>query len=146
MAWHLCRHRFLTSCWVNFTSTSIPKFLMKSRIIWSNYDHDQKSRLHLVACNRNQRFVLHFTSFYVTFYVISCCISHHFMLHFTHFIVRIACIARISRMSRISHCTHNTHVMYYTAYHVILCIISYHFIMKIHCILIHAISHWREKK
>ena len=35
-----CRRRFLTSCWVNFTSTPMPKFLMKSRIIWSNYDQD----------------------------------------------------------------------------------------------------------
>ena len=37
------------------------KFLMKSRIIWSNYDHNQQStiknsRLHLIVCNRNQKF------------------------------------------------------------------------------------------
>ena len=115
------------------------KFLVKSRIIWLNYDQDQKSRLHLVACNWNQRFALHvisccierhfmlhctsfhiafhvisrhfthFTLFHASFYVISCCISHHFMLHFTHFIVRITCIARIS------HFTNSTYFMHCTA-------------------------------
>ena len=74
------------------------------------------------------------------------CISHHFTLYFTHFIVHITCIARISRMSRILRYTHIAHFMHCTTYHVILCIISCHFIMKIHFILVHAISHWREKK
>ena len=72
------------------------KFLMKSRIIWSNYDHDQKLRLHLVACNQNQRFA---------FPVISCCISRHFMLHLTSFHVTFHTF----------HCTHyihRTHVMH----------------------------------
>ena len=107
------------------------KFLMKLRIIWSNYNQDQKLRLHLVAYNWNQRFA---------FYVISCCISHHFMLHFTHFIVRITCIARISHISCILHFTHIAHfTSFHVAFQVILCIISCHFIMKIHFILIHAI-------
>ena len=106
------------------------------------------SRLHLVACNRNQRFTLHTcrTSFHVVFHVISCYISHHFMSHFIHFIVRITYITHISRTSRISHFTHIAHFMYCTTLHVILCIISCHFVMKIHIILIHNISHWREKK
>ena len=98
------------------------KFLIKSRIIWSNYDHDQKSRLHLVACNQNQWFALH--AFHVTFHIFHC----------THY-----CIARISRMSRILHFTNSAHFMHCTAYHVILCIISCHFIMKIHFIVIHII-------
>ena len=87
------------------------KFLMKSRIIWSNYDHNQQSkiqdyislyvieiknsRLHLIACNRNERsalhvitriahhFMHHFTSFYVVFYIISCHISY-ISLHTSH--------------------------------------------------------------
>ena len=89
---------------------------------------------------------MYFTSFYVTFHVILCCISYHFMLYFTHFIIRITYIARISRMSHISHFTNSAYCMHCTAYHVILCIISCHFIMKIHSILIHGTPHWREKK
>ena len=105
--------------------------------------NDQKSRLHLVACNRNQRSALHALH---ASHVISCCISCHFMLHFTHFIVRITCIARMSRMSRISHFMNSTHFMHCTIHHVILCIISCHFAMKIHSILIHGIPNWRERK
>ena len=123
------------------------KFLMKSRIIWSNYDHNQKStikdsRLHLIACNRNQRFALHalhVMSFHASFHVISCRISHHFISHFIHFIAHITRIAHTSRMSRISHFANSVHFMHYTIHHVILCIISCHFFMKIHITLIHTI-------
>ena len=85
------------------------KFLMKSRIIWSNYDHDQRSKIkvHLVACNRNQRFALHRTSFHVTLHVISCHISRHFMLHFTSFYV----IFHTFHYTHYIHCTHVTHVI-----------------------------------
>ena len=103
----------------------------------------KNSRLHLVACNRNERSALHALHiarhFIASFYVISCCISHHFMLHFTHFIVRITCIARISRMSRISYFTYIAHFTHCTVLHVILYIISCHFVIKIHSILIHGI-------
>ena len=107
------------------------------------------SRLHIVACNQNQRSALHrthFTSFHVAFHVISCCISHHFMSHFIHFITRITCITHMLRILRISHFTNSAHFIHYTTYRVILCIISCHFIIKIHSILIHGIPHWREKK
>ena len=80
------------------------KFLMKSRIIWSNYDHDQKSMLHLVACNRNQRFTLH---------VISCCISRHFMSHF------------------MSHCMHFTHIVHFIhCMHITSFYVSFHVILS----------------
>ena len=128
------------------------KFLMKSRIIWPNYDHNQKStikdqkskvttrcmlpKLTICIARIARHFMLHFTSFYVIFHVILCYISHHFMSHLIHFIV---CIAHISCMSLISHFTHITHFMHCTALHVILCIISHHFIIKIYFILIHVI-------
>ena len=107
----------------------------------------KNSRLHLVACNRNERsalhiarhFMHHFTSFHVSFYVISCCISLHFMSYFIHFIAHITCITHTSRMSRILHFANSAHFMHCTIHHVILCIISYNFIMKIHSILIHTI-------
>ena len=89
----------------------MPKFLIKSRIIWSNYDHNQQStiknsRLHLIACNRNKRsashamhmarhFMHHFTSFYVIFHIISCHILY-ISLHISH-----------------THHTHITHVAHY---------------------------------
>ena len=80
------------------------KFLMKSRIIWSNYDQDQQSKiqgyisLHVTEIN-DLHFMHHFASFHASFHVISCCILHHFMLYFIHFIARITYIARISRTS-----------------------------------------------
>ena len=55
-------------------------------------------RLHLVACNRNQRFTLH------VFHVISCCISRHFMLHFTSFHITFYTF----------YCTHYMHRTYIT--------------------------------
>ena len=81
-----------------------------------------------------------------SFHVISCWILHHFMSYFIHFIACITRIAHTSRMSRITHFANSAHFMYCTVYHVILCIISCHFIMKMHCIVIHTIYDWREKK
>ena len=60
--------------------------------------NDQKSRLHLVACNRNQRFALHF-------YVILCHISCHFMLHCTSFHVAFHVILR-----------HISHILLYASH------------------------------
>ena len=112
------------------------KFLMKSRIIWSNYDHNQQSmiknsRLHLVACNQNERsalhalhiarhFMHHFTSFHVTFCIISCHISY-ISLHISHASHTChACRAiRISRTARIS-CIAPYVVSFYVSFHVIL--------------------------
>ena len=114
------------------------KFLMKSRIIWSNYDHNQQSmiknsRLHLVACNRNKRSTLHalhvlhiahhfmhyFTSFHVAFRIISCHISY-ISLHISHTLhTRHACRAlRISRTARIS-CIAPYVTSFYVSFHVI---------------------------
>ena len=98
----------------------------------------KESRLHLVVCNRNQR-IAYRTSFYASFHVISCCISHHFMSYFIHFIAHITHIAHTSRMSRNSHFANSAHFMHCTIRRVILCVISYHFVMKIHIILIHTI-------
>ena len=104
---------------------------MKSRIIWSNYNQNQNQgyiSLHVIKINE-----LHFTSFYVIFYVISCYISRHFMFHFTHFIVHIACIAHISRMSRISHCTYIVHFMpFHVIFHVISCCILHISLYALH--------------
>ena len=111
---------------------------MKSRIIWSNYDHDQQSkikiqgyislhvteiknsRLHLIACNWNERsalhalhiarhFMHHFTLFHVALHVISCCISRHFMLHFTSFHVAY----HTFHCTHYMHRTHVTHVVHF---------------------------------
>ena len=70
--------------------------------------NDQKStiknsRLHLVACNRNQRSTLH---------VISCIIARHFMSHFTSFHV----IFHIFFCTHHTHRTHITHVAHF-AFH-----------------------------
>ena len=120
------------------------KFLMKSRIIWSNYDHNQQSKIQgyisLHVTEMNDLHFMHFTSFaFHAFHVISCCILHHFMSHFIYFIAHITCITRMSRTSRISHFANSAHFMHCTIHRVILCIISCHFIMKIHSILIHTI-------
>ena len=104
----------------------------------------KNSRLHPVACNRNQRSALHAfhayrTSFHASFHDISCCISHHFMSYFIHFITHITCIEHTSRTSRISHFANSAHFMHRTIHHVILCVISCHFFMKFHSTLIHTI-------
>ena len=101
----------------------------------------KNSRLHLIACNRNERSTLHAycTSFHVSFHVISYCISHHFMSYFMHFIVHITHITHISRMSRKTHFANSAHFMHCSIRRVILCVISYHFLMKFHIILIHTI-------
>ena len=105
-----CRCGFLTSCWVNFTSTPMLQILneIKNNMIklWSqstikNQDYIslyvieiKNSRLHLIACNRNERsashashtarhFMHHFTSFHVVFRIISCHISY-ISLHTSH--------------------------------------------------------------
>ena len=62
----------------------------------------KNSRLHLVACNRNQRSASH----YIASHVISCIISRHFMLHFTSFHV----IFHIFHYTYHTHRTHLTHV------------------------------------
>ena len=104
--------------------------------------NDQKSRLHLVACNRNERsalhalhiarhFMHHFTSFHVAFRIISCHISY-ISSYITH-------IAHTSYMSRNSHFANSAHFMHYRIRRVILCVISYHFLMKFHITLIHTI-------
>ena len=102
----------------------------------------KNSRLHLVACNRNERstlhalhiarhFMHHFTSFYVAFCIISCHISY-ISLHKSHTShTHHACRAfRISRTARIS-CI----ALYVASFYVL----AYHFVMKIHSILIHTI-------
>ena len=126
----ICRRGFLTSCWVNFTSTPMLQILneIKNNMIklWSrsmikNQDYIplyvieiKESRLHLIACNRNERsashalhtarhFMHHFTSFHVAFLIISCHISYIslYISHTSH--TRHACRAlRISRTVRIS--------------------------------------------
>ena len=90
----------------------------------------KNSRLHLVACNRNQRsalhalhiarhFMHHFTSFYVTFHVISCHISY-ISLHISHTShTHHACRAlRISRTARIS-CIAPYVASFYVSFHII---------------------------
>ena len=103
----------------------------------------KNSRLHLIACNRNERSALHAlqhrTSFHASFHVILCRISHHFMSYFIHFITRITYITHTSCTSRISHFANSAHFMHYTIRRVILCVISYHFVMKFYIILIHTI-------
>ena len=92
---------------------------------------NQKSRLHLVACNRNEwsashalhiahHFMHHFTSFYVTFCIISCHISY-ISLHTSHALnTRHACRAfRISRTARIS-CITPYVASFYVSFHIIL--------------------------
>ena len=92
----------------------------------------KNSRLHLVACNRNQRstlhditriarhFIHHFTSFHVAFCIISCHTSY-ISLHashssHTHHACRVFCILRIARISCIA--PHFT--SFYVSFHVIL--------------------------
>ena len=143
-----CRRGFLTSCWVNFTSTPMLQILneIKNNMIklWSQStindrksrlhlivcNRNQNSRLHLIACNRNERsashashtarhFMHHFTSFHVVFYIISCHISY-ILLHALH--ASHACHAcrafRISRTARIS-CIAPYITSFYVSFHVI---------------------------
>ena len=103
----------------------------------------KNSRLHLVACNRNERsashalhiarhFMRHFTSFHVAFCIISCHISY-ISLHIsytshTHHACRAIRISRTARISCIA--------AYIASF---LCVISYHFVMKFYITLIHTI-------
>ena len=99
------------------------KFLMKSRIIWSNYDHDQQSKnqgyISLHVTEINDLHCTHFTSFHVAFYVILCRISHILLytLHTSH--TYHACRTfRISHISRIS-CIAPHITLFYVSFHVI---------------------------
>ena len=90
----------------------------------------KKSRLHLVACNRNERsalhcthiarhFMWHFTLFYAAFHIISCHISYISLhtLHASH--AYHACRAfRISRTARIS-CIAPYVTSFYVSFHII---------------------------
>ena len=78
-------------------------------MITINNQRSKNSRLHLVACNRNQK-IQGYISLHVTkmnnlhciaciSHVISCIISRHFMLHFASFHVIFSTF----------HCTHHTH-------------------------------------
>ena len=74
----------------------------------------KNSRLHLVACNRNERSALHALHFarhcmHCISHVISCIISRHFMSHFTSFHV----IFHTFHCTHHTHCTHITHVAHY---------------------------------
>ena len=135
MRTHLCRRGFLTSCWVNFTSTPMLQILneIKNNMIklWSqSMINDQKLRLHLVACNRNERSALHalhiarhfmhyFTSFHVAFCIISCHILY-ISLHISHTShTRHTCRAfRISQTACIS-CIAPYVASFYVSFHVI---------------------------
>ena len=134
--WYYCRRRFLTSCWVNFTSTSMLQILNKIKNnmikLWSQ-SMIKNLRLHLVACYRNQWFALHviscsitrhfmhhFTSFYVTFCIISCHISYisSYTSHTSH--AHHACRAfRISPTARIS-CIAPYIASFYVSFHIML--------------------------
>ena len=90
------------------------KFLMKSRIIWSNYDHDQRLKIQgyisLYVTEINDLHCMYFTSFaFHALHVISCGISRHFMSHFTSFHV-------IFHTFHCTHHTHRTHVTHVTHY------------------------------
>ena len=108
------RRGFLTSCWVNFTSTLMPKFLRKSRIIWSNYDHNKKSTIKDQQSKIQGYISLHVTEIndlhcmHCISHVISCIILHHFMLNFASFYV-------IFHTFHYTHHTHYTH--HYIAWH-----------------------------
>ena len=89
----------------------------------------KNSRLHLIACNRNERsashalhiarhFMHHFTSFHVAFRIISCHISYIslYISYTSH--TRHACRAiRISRTARIS-CIAAYVASFYVSFHV----------------------------
>ena len=90
----------------------------------------KNSRLHLIACNRNERsalhalhtarhFMHHFTSFHVAFHIISCHISYisSHASHTSH--IRHACCAiRISRTALIS-CIAAYVASFYVSFHII---------------------------
>ena len=90
----------------------------------------KNSRLHLVACNRNQRsalhalhiahhFMHHFTSFHVAFRIISCHISYILLYASYTSHTRHACRAlRISRTTRIS-CIAPYVTSFYVSFYVI---------------------------
>ena len=148
-----CRRGFLTSCWVNFTSTPMLQILneIKNNMIklWSqstikinnqqskiqgyislHVTEIKNSRLHLVACNRNERsalhalhiarhFMHHFTSFHVAFRIISYHTSYIslYASHTSH--TRHACHAfRISQTARIS-CITAYVTSFYVSFHII---------------------------
>ena len=148
----------MTSCWVNFTSTPMLQILNKIKNnmikLWSQSTiNDQKSRLHLVACNRNQNsrlhliacnqnewstshalhiaryFMFHFTSFHIVFYVISCCTSHISLYALHTLYAYHAC-----RALDAFHAHRVFHALHCISRHFI-----HHFIMKIYFILIHGI-------
>ena len=115
--------------------------IKNSRLHLVACNRNQNSRLHLIACNRNERSVLHalhmarhfmhhFTSFHVAFRIISChtsYISSH-ISHTSH--THHACRAlRISRTARISHIAPYV-ASFYVSFHVILSwkFIAYSFI------------------
>ena len=86
------------------------KFLMKLRIIWSNYDHNQKST---IKNQKNQGYIsLHVTEIndlhcmHCISHVISCIISRHFMSHFASFHVTFHCTHHMHR-------THITHIAHF---------------------------------
>ena len=144
------RRGFLTSCWVKFTSTLMLQILneIKNNMIklWSQSTiNDQKnqgyisllvteiknSRLHLIACNRNERsalhalhtarhFMRHFTSFHVAFCIISCNISYisSHVSHTSHtrHTCRALCISRTVRIS----CSAAYVASFYVSFHIIL--------------------------
>ena len=99
----------------------------------------KNSRLHLVACNRNERSTFHDAS-----HVILCCISRYFMSHFTSFHVAFHTFHCTHHMHR-THVTHVAHfafrkqrvfhALHYTSRH-----FMYHFISFSHEISYHTHS------
>ena len=124
---------------------------MKSRIIWSNYDHNQQSKstiknsrlhplhvtkindlhcMHFTSFHVAHHFMLYFMSFHVVFHIISHCISYIslYTSHASH--VHHTCRAfRIARTACIS-CIAPHITSFYVSFHVILSwkFIAYSFI------------------
>ena len=101
----------------------------------------KNSRLHLVACNRNERSASHTR----IRHVILCGILHHFMLHFTsfHVIFHIFHYTHHTHRTYVTHVAHFAfreqrafHALHHTSRH-----FMYHFISFSHEILYHAHSY-----
>ena len=104
--------------------------IKNSRLHLIACNRNQKSRLHLVACNRNERsacmtlhiarhFMHHFTLFYVVFHIISCHISY-ISLHASHtshtcHARRAICILWTARIS----CITPYIASFYVSFHII---------------------------
>ena len=101
----------------------------------------KNSRLHLIACNRNERSALHAR----ISHVISCIISRHFMLYFAsfHVIFHIFHCTYHTHRTHVTHVAHFTfreqrafHALHYTSHH-----FMYHFISFSHKNSYHAHSY-----